>query len=48
MMLWMASLLPTRAWDWMMRKIGFLDARSLNLAGAQAAAAPKHDVRAAS
>jgi short-subunit dehydrogenase len=48
MMVWMASLLPTRAWDWMMRKIGFLDARSLNLAGAQAAAAPKHDVRAAS
>ena len=49
MMFWMSALLPTRAWDWMMRKVGFLDARSLGLTGKQPApAADQHSVRAAS
>ena len=29
---WLAAILPTRAWDWAMRKIGYLDKRSLGLA----------------
>jgi short-subunit dehydrogenase len=29
----MSSLLPTRVWDWSMRKVGFLNKKSLRLAG---------------
>ena len=29
--LWMAALLPTRVWDWAMRKVGFLNKSSLGL-----------------
>ena len=47
MMIWMSSLLPTRAWDWAMRKMGFLDARSLGVA-ARPANTAAHTVRAAS
>ncbi len=31
---WMNALLPTRVWDWAMRKVGFLNAKALGLAGA--------------
>jgi len=31
--LWMNALLPTRVWDWAMRKVGFLNAKSLGLDG---------------
>jgi NAD(P)-dependent dehydrogenase (short-subunit alcohol dehydrogenase family) len=33
LILWMNSLLPTRVWDWAMRKVGFLNAKSLGLDG---------------
>ncbi len=29
--LWMSALLPRRMWDWTMRKVGFLNKKSLNL-----------------
>jgi short-subunit dehydrogenase len=32
-----ARLFPTRVWDWAMRKVGFLNAKSLDLANATAA-----------
>jgi short-subunit dehydrogenase len=35
--LWMNALLPTRVWDWAMRKVGFLNAKSLGLDGKSAA-----------
>jgi NAD(P)-dependent dehydrogenase (short-subunit alcohol dehydrogenase family) len=38
--LWMNAVLPTRVWDWAMRKVGFLNAKSLGLTGKPAAAAP--------
>ncbi len=31
--LWMNTLLPTRVWDWAMRKVGFLNAKALGLDG---------------
>jgi short-subunit dehydrogenase len=31
MVLWMSAFLPTRAWDWMMRKAGFLSTKYLGL-----------------
>jgi NAD(P)-dependent dehydrogenase (short-subunit alcohol dehydrogenase family) len=46
MILWLAALLPTRAWDWAMRKVGFLDARSLGVA--RPAPAQRPAARAAS
>ncbi|HEY1810796.1 MAG TPA: SDR family oxidoreductase [Kofleriaceae bacterium] len=33
MIFMMSSLLPTRVWDWTMRKVGFLNKKSLRLAG---------------
>jgi short-subunit dehydrogenase len=38
--LWMNAVLPTRVWDWAMRKVGFLNAKSLGLAGTPAATTP--------
>lgn len=35
---WMSALLPTRVWDWAMRKVGFLDAKTLGLAPSAPAA----------
>jgi short-subunit dehydrogenase len=29
--IWMSALLPTRMWDWAMRKVGFLTPKALNL-----------------
>jgi len=34
----MSSLLPTRVWDWTMRKVGFLNKKTLRLEGARVAA----------
>jgi short-subunit dehydrogenase len=31
--LWFSRMFPTRVWDWAMRKVGFLDAKSLGLTG---------------
>lgn len=33
MILWMSSMLPTRVWDWAMRKVAFLNAKTLGLDG---------------
>ncbi|MDB4956661.1 MAG: 3-oxoacyl-[acyl-carrier protein] reductase [Myxococcales bacterium] len=33
MIIWMSALLPTRMWDWMMRKVGFLTPKALDLSG---------------
>ncbi len=35
--LWFSRMFPTRMWDWAMRKVGFLDAKSLGLTGPAAA-----------
>ncbi|HEU0033124.1 MAG TPA: SDR family oxidoreductase [Kofleriaceae bacterium] len=40
MFLWMQAILPTRVWDWAMRKVGNLNAKTLNV-GAAAPAAQK-------
>jgi short-subunit dehydrogenase len=37
--LFMNTILPTRVWDWAMRKVGFLNAKSLGLASTKAAPA---------
>jgi hypothetical protein len=34
----MSSLLPTRVWDWTMRKVGFLNKKTLRLDGPRVAA----------
>ena len=39
-----ARLFPTRVWDWAMRKIGFLDAKSLGLAGPAGSPPPSVEV----
>lgn len=39
-MLVMSTLMPTRVWDWAMRKVARLDAKTLNLAATAAAAPP--------
>jgi short-subunit dehydrogenase len=36
----MATFLPTRVWDWAMRKVGFLNKKSLQLSAARNAPAP--------
>jgi short-subunit dehydrogenase len=46
-MFWLAAVLPTRAWDWAMRKMASLDARTLGVTKS-AAQAPKPIARAAS
>ncbi len=38
MILWMSAILPTRVWDWAMRKVAFLDAKTLGLDGSASAA----------
>lgn len=35
--LWMSALLPTRVWDWAMRKVAFLNAKTLGTDGAAGA-----------
>jgi short-subunit dehydrogenase len=40
MVFWMSSLLPTRVWDWAMRKVGFLTPKALDLAVRNASATP--------
>jgi NAD(P)-dependent dehydrogenase (short-subunit alcohol dehydrogenase family) len=34
MVIWMSLVLPTRVWDWAMRKVGFLTPKALNLSAA--------------
>ena len=38
LILFMNAFLPTRVWDWAMRKVGFLNAKSLDLAASRAPA----------
>ncbi|CAN5772020.1 oxidoreductase [soil metagenome] len=33
MIIWMSAILPTRVWDWAMRKVAFLNTRTLGLDG---------------
>jgi short-subunit dehydrogenase len=33
LVLWLAAVLPTRVWDWVMRRLGFLDRKALGLTG---------------
>ena len=37
LMLWMSAMLPTRVWDWAMRKVAFLNTKTLGLDGKAAA-----------
>jgi len=37
MIVWMSSMLPTRVWDWAMRKVGFLDTKTLGITTASKA-----------
>ncbi len=39
MILWMSSMLPTRVWDWAMRKVGFLNTKTLGIEGKRPAPA---------
>ncbi len=39
-MLWLHAVLPTRAWDWVMRRIGYLTPAGLELSAVPAAPAP--------
>ncbi len=39
MILWMSSMLPTRVWDWAMRKVAFLNTKTLGLDGSATAKA---------
>ena len=38
MILWMSAMLPTRVWDWAMRKVAFLNTKTLGLDGKRPAA----------
>lgn len=42
--LWFSRMFPTRMWDWAMRRVGFLDAKSLGLTGPAAAPRSSADV----
>lgn len=37
MIVWMSAMLPTRVWDWAMRKVAFLNTKTLGLTGKPAA-----------
>jgi short-subunit dehydrogenase len=41
MIIWMSAVLPTRVWDWMMRKVGFLTPKALDLSGSQVTQVPQ-------
>ncbi len=40
MIIWMRAMLPTRVWDWAMRKVAFLDVKTLGLDGATPVGTP--------
>ena len=40
MILWMSAMLPTRMWDWAMRKVAFLTPKNLGMAGSVAVQQP--------
>lgn len=40
MIVWMSAVLPTRVWDWAMRKVGYLDTKTLGIAKARDASIP--------
>lgn len=44
--LFMQTVLPTRVWDWAMRKVGFLTAKTLGLSDAKPAAKPADGAQA--
>jgi short-subunit dehydrogenase len=41
--IWASLILPTRIWDWAMRKVGYLDAKSLSLAAPALASPPREE-----
>lgn len=38
MIVWLSAMLPTRVWDWAMRKVGFLDGKTLGITPSERAA----------